>query len=304
MTIDPSNRRDEVHVDSLGRRIRCLTVGRGRPLLLCHGFLSTAEEFGGRFTELAEHRQLVIPDLPGNGSSSPLAGQHTVERMAEALEGLLNAMEIDEFDVAGLCLGASVACALARRCGDRVDRLIVHTPLIAPALVRRFYRAQVRVLTAGPVWGGVVALSRNRTVSDLYKRFVIAEGDVDDHTRQVNFDNQRRADPAAAREWLRDGLRRDDTRALLDRRRPTLVIVAQKDHMVDVARLQRLVANRHNIQLFIDTEQGHGWNREAVHRQLGVMQAFFADTPSAAEGTVTPSAGQSAADERVHSADA
>jgi pimeloyl-ACP methyl ester carboxylesterase len=266
---------DEIVLAPAGNSIRCLTIGSGRPLLLCHGFLSSAEEFGGRFGELARHRQLIVPDLPGNGSSAPLNRPHTVESMAMAMEGLLDVLGIKEFDVAGLCLGASVACALARRCGDRVDCLVLHTPLIAPALIRRFYREQVRVLTTPPLWQGVVALSRNRLVSDLYKRFVIAEGDVDPRTSQVNFENQRRANPAAAREWLRDGARQDDLEALLARRRPTLVIVAAHDQAIDVERLRGLVTGHPNIHLYVDAEQGHGWNSEAVHRQLGVMRQFF-----------------------------
>lgn len=111
-------------------------MGQGRPLILCHGFLSSAEEFGGRFRALAAHRRLIIPDLPGNGDSSALAGCHTVEAMAMALESLLAGLGIGEFDIAGLCLGASVAGALAERCGDRVDRLVLHTPLLASALIR------------------------------------------------------------------------------------------------------------------------------------------------------------------------
>jgi pimeloyl-ACP methyl ester carboxylesterase len=268
---------DEFRVDAAGAHMRCLSIGEGRPLILCHGFLSSAEEFGGRFRALASHRRLIIPDLPGNGDSPPLARRHTVDQMAAAVESVLTRLGIDEFDVAGLCLGASVACALADRSGERVDRLVLHTPLLAPALIRRLYREQVRVLTLPPLWQAVVALSRSRVVSDLYKRYIIAEGDVDEQTSQVNFDNQRRAHPAAAREWLRDGLRYEGLDTLLRRPRQTLVIVAAQDHVVDVQRLQHLLAGRPNIRLFVDTEQGHGWNSAAVQRQLGVMQDFFAE---------------------------
>src|SRR5437870_9062625 len=59
----------EFSVDVGGQPVRCLTAGTGRTLLLCHGFLSSAEEFGGRFEALASHRRLIIPDLPGNGGS-------------------------------------------------------------------------------------------------------------------------------------------------------------------------------------------------------------------------------------------
>ncbi len=268
--------RDELYIGDGGPTMRYLTCGEGRPLVLCHGFLSSAEEFGGRFRALAERRRLIIPDLPGNGASSPLTTRHTVKAMAAAVEALLQHLEIAEFDVAGLCLGASVANALVGRCSDRVGRLVLHTPLLAPALVRRFYREQVRVLTLPPLWQGVVALSRHRMISDLYKRYVIAEGDVDVETAQANFDNQGRADPAAAREWLRDGLRYEGLDTLIQRAGPTLVIVALQDHMIDVPRLRRMVVNQPNIRLFVDTEQGHGWNSAAVYRQLEVMRQFFA----------------------------
>src|SRR6266566_3338658 len=52
----------ECSVDVGGQPMRCLMAGEGRPLLLCHGFLSSAEEFGGRFRALALHRRLIIPD--------------------------------------------------------------------------------------------------------------------------------------------------------------------------------------------------------------------------------------------------
>ena len=273
----------ELRIDAGGQPLRCLVAGDGKPLLLCHGFLSSAEEFGGRFSELAAHRRLIIPDLPGSGQSPPLAGRHTVEALASCLEHLLERLGIDEFDLAGLCLGASVASALAGRCGARVGGLVLHTPLIDPSLIRRRYREQIRVLTTPPLWRGVVALSRSRTVSDLYKRFVIAEGDVDAATAEVNFVNQRRADPGAAREWLRDGMRGGDLETLLRRDFPTLVIVAAHDQVVDVEGLRRLIATCPNVTLFVDQDQGHGWNHAAVRRQLSVMMDFFSASEAAPE---------------------
>jgi len=164
---------------------------------------------------------------------------------------------------------------------------VLHTPLIAPNLVRRYYRDQVRVLTFPPLWRGVVALSRNRTVSNLYKRFIIAEGDVDARTAQANFANQLRADPAAAREWLQDGVRHGDLGALLERTGRTLVIVAAHDNVVHVDELQQLIAQRPNISLFVDAEQGHGWNHAAVQRQLALMLDFFDDSANRLESRMS-----------------
>jgi pimeloyl-ACP methyl ester carboxylesterase len=258
-----------------GQRLRYLVGGRGKPLVLCHGFLSSAEEFGGRFSELGAYRTLIIPDLPGNGASPALPGRHTSGAMADLLFDLLTELEIDKFDVGGLCLGATVACALAKRAGDRAERLVLHTPLLSPDLMRRRYRDQVRLLSRRPMWDGVVWLSRQRWVSDLYKRFVIVEGDVDDRTANINYENQRRADPRAAREWLNDCLRRDDVEVVAGRAERTLIIVARHDRLVNVDRLKELIATLPGLQVFTDSDQGHGWNEAAVHRQLEVLKAFF-----------------------------
>jgi pimeloyl-ACP methyl ester carboxylesterase len=258
-----------------GQPLRYLIGGRGKPLLLCHGFLSSAEEFGGRFSELGAYRTLIIPDLPGNGASPALRGRNSAGAMADVLFDLLTDLEIDKFDVGGLCLGATVACAVAKRAGDRAERLVLHTPLLSPDLMRRRYRDQVRVLGRRPLWDGVVWLSRQRWISDLYKRFVIVEGDVDDRTAAINYENQRRADPRAAREWLNDCLWRDDVDVVAARAERTLIIVAHHDRLVNVERLKELIATLPDLQVFTDTDQGHGWNEAAVHRQLEVLKAFF-----------------------------
>jgi pimeloyl-ACP methyl ester carboxylesterase len=258
-----------------GQTLRYLVGGHGKPLVLCHGFLSSAEEFGGRFSELGAYRTLIIPDLPGNGASPPLRGRHSSGAMADLVYDLLTELDIDTFDVGGLCLGATVACALAKRAGGRAERLVLHTPLLSPDLMRRRYRDQVRLLSRRPMWDGVVWLSRQRWISDLYKRFVIVEGDVDDRTADINYENQRRADPRAAREWLNDCLRRDDVDVVAARADRTLIIVARHDRLVDVERLKGLIATLPDLNVFTDSDQGHGWNEAAVHRQLEVLKAFF-----------------------------
>src|ERR1700694_4211478 len=127
---------DERFIKIRGQTLRYLVCGQGKPLVLCHGFLSSAEEFGGRFSQLGEHRTLIIPDLPGHGASPPLRGRHPSPAMADLVFDLLNELAIERFDVGGLCLGATVACALAKRAGERAERVVLHTALLSRGLVR------------------------------------------------------------------------------------------------------------------------------------------------------------------------
>ena len=239
-----------------GKRVRYLIGGEGKPLVLCHGFISSGEEFGGRFAALAGQRTLIAPDLPGNGQSDPLSARHSAEAMAEAVWALLVHLGVCSFDLAGLCLGASVACAMARDHEAAVDHLILHTPLLGEALIRTQYRWQVRILASRALWPSVVWLSRQRAVSDLYKRLAIEGRDVEPHTADVNYLNQRRADPRAAREWLHDALGRQDLDLVRSRSRQTMIIVPEHDRLVNVGRLREMVAPLGNVELVVDGQGG------------------------------------------------
>lgn len=260
--------------------MRYLVGGDGPALVLCHGFISSGEEFGGRFATLAKNYTIIAPDLPGNGQSGPLSTRHTSAALAEAVSDLLDDLGISRFDVGGLCLGASVACALAERRGEAVERLILHTPLLAPRLLTARYRHQIRVLSLPPLWRMVVGLSRRRAVSDAYKRLVIGEKDTDAETADINFANQVRADPRAAREWLRDGCARDELALIARRTRPTLIIIPARDRLVDVEQLRRLAAGMPRVTLVVDGDGGHGWNAEAVERHRSQLESFLARSPA------------------------
>ncbi|MGD1052916.1 MAG: alpha/beta fold hydrolase [Candidatus Dormibacteria bacterium] len=272
MAAAPIPRMEERFVQLGGRRLRYLMGGTGRPLVLCHGFISSGEEFGGRFAGLASQHTLIAPDLPGNGQSAPLPGRHTAEAMAGSVWALLDHLGIESFDLAGLCLGASVACAMAADNEGAIDHLILHTPLLGEGLIRAQYRWQVRILTVRPLWAQVAWLSRRRTVSDLYKRIAIEGKVVDPHTAEVNYLNQRRADPRAAREWLADALRRQDLELVRSRAKPTMIIVPEHDRLVNVERLREMVAPLPNVELVVDKLGGHGWSPDAVVRHLAVMR--------------------------------
>src|ERR1700676_3190416 len=88
---------DERFIDIRGQTLRYLVCGQGKPLVLCHGVLSSAEEVGGRFSQLGEHRTLIMPDLPGTAASPPLRGRHTSAAMADLVFDLLNELAIERF---------------------------------------------------------------------------------------------------------------------------------------------------------------------------------------------------------------
>jgi pimeloyl-ACP methyl ester carboxylesterase len=282
---------DERFTKHEGRPLRYLTGGTGPALLLCHGFIGSAENFTDWFDVLLTRRTIIAPDLPGFGRSSPLAGGHTAPALARAVLAAAADVGADQFDVAGLCLGTPVALAVQRARPQATGRVILHTPLTSPALIRRRFHLQVGFMLAPVVYPGIVWLAHRRTTSDIYKRFMVEGKDVDPVAAKANFENQLLANPRAAREWLHDALHRDDLAQVRGSGHPTLILVAEHDRIVNVPRLESAVAGVTGMSFDVIRQAGHAWSPELSRRQRALIAAFLDDLPiPAADGAAVVAA--------------
>jgi pimeloyl-ACP methyl ester carboxylesterase len=274
-----------------GKRLRYLTGGSGPALVLCHGFIGSAENFTDWFDVLLQRRTIVAPDLPGFGRSAPMDGGHTAPALARAALAAADHAGAEQFDVAGLCLGTPVALAVHRARPQATGRVILHTPLVAPWLVRRAFHIQVGFMLAPVVYPGITWLAHQRTMSDIYKRLMVEGKNVDPVAAKINFDNQVLAVPRAAREWLHDAMQRDDLAQIRGSGRPTLILVAENDRIVNVRRLQSAIAGAPDVSFDVIRQAGHAWSPELSRRQRALITAFLDDQPlPRAEGAAVAAA--------------
>lgn len=109
-------------------------LGQGPPLLLLHGFDSSFLEFRRIASLLAPHHTLVIPDLHGFGFSPRFEGAaQGPEPVLAHLEALLQVLAsrpdtAGPLGLIGASMGGSVAVELARRCPQRIERLLLLSP--------------------------------------------------------------------------------------------------------------------------------------------------------------------------------
>lgn len=218
---------------------------------------------------------MLIPDLPGCGETAVGDPPFTVASHAEFLHAFAERLGLEDHDVGGICLGATVALEYAARFPERVNRLVLHTPIYSPQTLRPAFKLQVGAFTARPVFWCVDQLRRNRMVSDLYKRFLVEGPGVDPFDAQVNFDNQRRADARAARQWLRDGITRDYRDFLKSWRKPALVVVAADDRTVDVTAIRNLRDLMPQAVIRVIESAGHGWTPALITAQVEAISAFL-----------------------------
>ena len=268
-----------------GGQVRYLIGGSGPAMLLCHGFIGSAENFNDWFAALTARRTVIAPDLPGFGKSAPLQERHSPAALAGAVVAAADHAGATRYDVAGLCLGSSVAMAVQRVRPTAVQRVVLHTPLLHPGLVSRHFHVQVGVMTAPVVWPAIVWLGRKRLVSDIYKRVIVEGPDVDPVSAQVNFDNQMRANPRAAREWLSDGLRCNELALVRTGGRRTLILMARDDRVLDVPRIVRTLGREPHVDLAVIDGGGHAWTDAMRALQRTMIASFLDDQPLAPEAT-------------------
>ena len=99
---------------------------RGTPaLLMLHGFPSSSAQYQSLMTRLEDRYHVVAPDYPGFGQSPPLAGAASFDRLAETIEGFMDAIGLERFSLYMFDFGAPVGFRLATRHPERVETLVL-----------------------------------------------------------------------------------------------------------------------------------------------------------------------------------
>jgi pimeloyl-ACP methyl ester carboxylesterase len=94
-------------------------------MLLLHGFPTSSTQYRELIDRLAERFHLVAPDYPGLGYTAPLEGATSFERLADVVDGFVDALGLEHYTLYVFDFGAPVGFRLATRHPERVEALIV-----------------------------------------------------------------------------------------------------------------------------------------------------------------------------------
>ncbi|MFN3615755.1 MAG: alpha/beta fold hydrolase [Rubrimonas sp.] len=134
-------------------RLRADVFGEkgGTPLLVAHGLLGAARNWGALSRRLGRARRVIAVDMRNHGAS-PWSDAMDYPAMAADLAETIDAEAGGRADVLGHSMGGKAAMALALTAPDRVARLIVAD--IAPVAYGHSYDAilaAMRALDAGAI---------------------------------------------------------------------------------------------------------------------------------------------------------
>jgi pimeloyl-ACP methyl ester carboxylesterase len=120
-------RAHDLEVD--GVRWHYFEGGQGPVLILLHGLAAEGDHWLGVAAPLRRHFRVLVPDLPGFGSSQPPGGlSFRIADQAQRLEAWLDRLQIDRCTLVGNSMGAWIAAEFSSRHPDRVRALWLQDP--------------------------------------------------------------------------------------------------------------------------------------------------------------------------------
>jgi pimeloyl-ACP methyl ester carboxylesterase len=253
--------------------------------VLLHGIAGTSATWDSVIPRLAEHCDVLAPDLLGHGESAKPHGDYSVGAYANVVRDLLEALGMGRATIVGHSLGGGIAMQFAYQFIERCERLVlvdsgglgrdVH-PLLRAATLPGAELVLPWLSTAGS--RGVGALVRGMT------RLGIRAGpDLDETWRSfVSL-----GEPAARRAFIQTvrgvidlaGQRVSATERLyLAEGLPTLIVWGEKDPLIPVRHAREAHERMAGSRLEIFPGAGHFPYRDDPERFASVLVDFIGAT--------------------------
>ena len=118
-------------------------------MVLLHGWGAFKELWWSTLRALGHDHRCFALDVPGHGAS-PLGRAASIAGLAEAVAAFCDALGLERIALIGHSMGGSVACELALRRPDLVERLVLVDPAVDASSMPGFSRTYLLGFTAGP----------------------------------------------------------------------------------------------------------------------------------------------------------
>ena len=266
-----------VHINNMTLDWHIKMAGRGFPLVLLHGLGASSFSWRENIGSLSQHFQVLAPDLPGHGRTSPdVVADFRLETLTRELLHLLDEHGVARAALAGNSLGGSLALLLARQCPERFPALVLLAP--GAALKRApliFYPLRLPLL--GPALAALLGPWTARAALHLsyYHKELITPEVVAGYAATFRTLAQRLALRRLACQIDYWPLSRVD--ALLRQvRQPICLIWGERDRILPVGQAGWLKERLPQAELHLLPDVGHAPQEEAPELVNKIIIAFLA----------------------------
>ncbi len=111
------------HITFKNTEIGFSDKGKGRAIVLLHGFLESSTIWAEYQNKLSKQYRVICIDLLGHGDSNCNGYIHTMEQMAEYVKAVLNKLNLRRYIIIGHSMGGYAALAFAEMYPDNMKGL-------------------------------------------------------------------------------------------------------------------------------------------------------------------------------------
>lgn len=280
---------DHLTIAANGADLHVVRAGRGRPLLLLHGWPEFWLTWEPVITRLADRFLLIAPDLRGFGESSKPAGDFGPEDHARDMLALLDALGLDRVGIVGHDVGGAVMQPLARQAPHRIAGLFffdfvypgIGARMGAPDRLAEIWYQSFNQNALAPILVGATRETCRAYISHFLRHWAYRR-DAFDAVVEVFTDNFLKPGNLAggfahyrAAHAGRVAMMRGEAPMLPPITVPTCVRWAGHDPLFPYAWTDRLGESFADLDLALFPGVGHFPHREDPDRAAGEIAAFF-----------------------------
>jgi len=130
-------------IDTTKYKIRFSDQGEGVVCVILHGYLESIETFDAITFELSKSARVICIDLPGHGKSELKQDHISIEDMADAINSVIQHLDINRIHLVGHSMGGYVALAFADKYEERLASFtFLHSTANADTEEKRSNRAR------------------------------------------------------------------------------------------------------------------------------------------------------------------
>jgi len=240
-------------------------TGKGRVVVLLHGFLGSHEIWQQTVKNLSKSYRVIAIDLPGHGGSDCFGYVHTMELMAKGVKTVLDALHLKRYAIIGHSMGGYVALAFADLFPDNIKGLcLFHSSAYADTEEKKKDRTRAIKVVKG----------NHRVYSKELIKNLFAKKNLKYLKEELAFATKialktGKRGIVAALEGMKDRPNRDLILKLVDY--PVMMIIGEHDNVLPPEQLLKqseTIQHKHLLYLEHDGHMGFLESPRASHKAL------------------------------------
>lgn len=263
-------------VGSSSARLHYRVHGKGEPVLLIHGLGSSGADWALQVPALESGFRVIVPDLPGCGSSERPTGGCAIDSFADILWSLVDDIDEPRVNIVGFSLGGAVAMEMALQRPHAVPHLALINSLATYRVDhwRKWYEARISAALVRMLgMRNMARLMVGRSFPEPWQQQI--------RDRAVAVVG---AVPAASYLAMATALERWSATDRLDQLRSRILVIAAEHDFTPLAE-KRALAAQIGARLVVVRDSRHGTPFDSIELTNACLVAHLNDQPLPARDT-------------------